>query len=290
MSQLLWQQIVSGVVTGGIYAAFAVGLTVTFGITHVVNFAHGGFVLIGAYAVALLVESDVPYVPAAILAACCAAVVAAFVERFLFRATMTRPFNGLVVSAGLLVILEGTMLELFGSDVRSIAPWTYDTVGIFGAEIAVQRLIVGALGFLSVLLFWALVQLTRFGLHTKAVAEDRETAELLGLRSGLILNINFVIGAAIAALAGALLATIQPVTAFSAEGPTLIAFTVIIVGSLGSIPGAILAAVLIAILTNVGVAYADPSLALVYQFGVVIVVLVLKPEGLLRRSLGEDRA
>lgn len=286
---LLWTQIIMGLVAGGIFAAYAIGLTVTFGIIDIINFAHGGFVLVGAYCTVVLVNAGLSF-PLSVLAAFVVVyLLASLAERGLFRKTLSNPINGLIISVGLLAIIQNTALGLFGTRVRTIDPWSFDTVSILGISVSEQRLMVGLLGFAAVVAYWAVIRFTRFGLQTRALADNRDVAALMGMNVGRVVNINFAVGAGVAAVAGALMATIQPVTAFSAEEPTLIAFMVIIIGTMGSIPGVLVAGILLGIVTNVGLAFISPSYALVYQFGLVALVLILKPEGLLARKIVSER-
>jgi branched-chain amino acid transport system permease protein len=286
---LFWTQLIMGVVAGGIFAAYAVGLTVTFGIIDIINFAHGGFVLIGAYVTVVLINAGIPFSIAVLISFAAVYITASLIERGLFRYTLGTPINGLIVSVGLLAIIQNSAFSIFGTHVGTIDPWSFDTVNIFGVKVAIQRLLVGGLGFAAVLAYWAAVRFTRFGLHTRAVADNRQVAELMGINVGRIVNTNFAVGAGVAAVAGSLVATIQPVTAFSAEEPTLIAFIVIIIGSMGSVPGVLVAGVLLGVVTNLGLAFISPSYALVYQFALVALVLVLKPEGLLARRVTIER-
>lgn len=286
---LFWTQVIMGLIAGGIFAAYAIGLTVTFGIIDIINFAHGGFVLIGAYATVVLVNAGVPFAAAVLMSFVVVYLIAALVERGLFRSTLGKPINGLIISVGLLAIIQNTAFGIFGTRVRTLDPLTYDTVNILGVNVSQQRLMVGSLGFFAVLVYWAVIRYTRFGLQTRAVADDRHVAALMGINVGRIVNVNFAVGAGVAAIAGSLVATIQPVTAFSAEEPTLIAFMVIIIGTMGSIPGVLVAGILLGVVTNLGLAFISPSYALVYQFALVTLVLLLKPDGLLARKLTIDR-
>ena len=287
--ELLWAQIVMGIVVGGIFAAYAVGLTVTFGIIDIINFAHGGFVLVGAYGTVVLVNAGLSFPLSLFIAFGIAYALASLVERGLFRQTLSNPINGLIISVGLLAIIQNTALGLFGTRVRTLDPWSYSTVSLLGVSVSEQRLVVGLLGFAAVVVYWGVIRFTRFGLQTRALADNREVAALMGMNVGRVVNINFAVGAGVAAVAGALMATIQPVTAFSAEEPTLIAFMVIIIGSMGSIPGVLVAGILLGIATNLGLAFISPSYALVYQFGLVVLVLILKPDGLLARKVVSER-
>lgn len=286
---MLWAQVIAGIVAGGIFAAYAIGLTVTFGIIDIINFAHGGFVLVGAYLTVVLVNASLPFWMAVLIAFLAVYALAALIETALFRSTLGKPINGLIISVGLLAIVQNTAQGIFGTRVRTIDPWSYDMVNVLGVSISLQRLLVGLLGFVAVFVYWAAVRFTRFGLQTRAIADNRHVASLMGINVGLVVNTNFAVGAGVAAIAGGLVATIQPVTAFSAEEPTLIAFIVIIIGSMGSIPGVLAAGILLGVVTNLGLAFISPSYALVYQFALVAVVLILKPEGLLGRKVVSER-
>lgn len=274
------QVILSGVIAGGLYAAIAVGLTVSFGVMDIVNFAHGGFVVLGAFVAIVATRTGAPLFLAILIAMAAIALLGAALELGLFRFTLDKPFNGLVISVGILAVIEQSVVELFGPDAHPLHPFTYGAIHFLGVTLAVEHIIIGAVGFLAVVAYWAVIRFTRFGLYTRAVAQDREMAALLGLRYTRQFSVNFAVGAALAGMAGALLATIQPVSAFSAEGPTFTAFTVVIIGTLGSVPGVIVAGVLLGLVQNLGISYVSPSFASIYPFLLIMVVLAFRPAGL----------
>jgi branched-chain amino acid transport system permease protein len=274
------QAIVDGLTMGGIYALLAVGLTVTFGVMNIVNFAHGAFFVLGAFVAAKAVDQGVPLILALLAAFAIIAVLGLAVEVGLFRFTLDRPFNGLVISIGLLAVAEQSVVQLFGSESQPLRPFTFDTVHALGVSVSAERLIVGVVGVALILIYWQVIERSRFGLYTRAVAQDREVAGALGVRHGRIIAANFAIGAGLAAVGGSLLATIQPISAFSAQTPTMLAFTVVVIGTLGSVPGTLLAGLLLGVVQNVGIAYVSPSFAGTYPFLLLMVVLILKPAGL----------
>lgn len=282
--------LISGVIAGGIAAVIAVGLTVTFGIMDIVNFAHGGFVVLGGFVAFAGTRNGVPLWASVLIALVAMGLVGAVLERGLFRYTLRNPFNGLVISVGLLALMQEGVSRLFGSNSQPVRPFTYSSVDILGTRFGWEQLIVGGIGFAAVAAYWSWIRYSRFGLFTRAVAQDREVAALLGVRYGRIFTLNFALGAGLAGLAGALVATVEPVSAFSADGPTLTAFTVVIIGSLGSIPGVVVAGILLGVVQDAGVAYVSANFANLYPFILVLVILAIKPAGLFGGSSLKVRA
>jgi branched-subunit amino acid ABC-type transport system permease component len=180
----------------------------------------------------------------------------------------------------LLALMQESISLLFGTSSEPVRPFTFAAVRILGTAFGVEQLVVGGVGFAAVGGYWAWIRYSRFGLVTRAVAQDREVAGLLGIAYGRVFTLNFAVGAALAGLAGSLVATIQPVSAFSASGPTFTAFTVIIIGTLGSIPGVIVAGALLGVVQDLGVTFLSADFASLYPFVLVLLVLVIKPAGL----------
>lgn len=282
--------LISGLIAGGTAAVIAVGLTVTFGIMDIVNFAHGGFVVLGGFVAFAATRDGVPLWASVLLALVSLGVVGAILERGLFRYTLRNPFNGLVISVGLLALMQEGVSRLFGSNSQPVRPFTYAAVDILGTRFGWEQLLVGGVGFAAVVTYWTWIRYSRFGLYTRAVAQDREVAGLLGVQYGRIFTLNFAMGAGLAGLAGALVATVQPVSAFSADGPTLTAFTVVIIGTLGSIPGVIVAGIILGVAQDLGVSYVSANFANLYPFILVLVILAIKPAGLFGSSTLKVRA
>ena len=272
--------VVSGLVAGGTDSALSVGLTVSFGMMGVVNFAHGGYLVLGGFVAFEAVRHGLPLIVGILLGAVAVGAVGGLCEKLLFRRTLIAPINGLIISIGLLAVIQESLVDLFGPNAQPVKPFTYRTIDIFGEKMSLEQTMIGVVGFIMVSGYWAIVTFTTFGLKTRAVAQDREVASLLGIRYGRYFTAHFAIGAALAAIAGALLATIQPVSAFSALGPTTTAITVIIIGTLGSIPGVMVAGIVLGLVQELGVTYVSTSLAGLYPFLLLVLVLTLKPAGL----------
>lgn len=270
----------SGAIAGGVDAAIAVGLTVTFGMMGIVNFAHGGFLVLGGFVAFECARHGLPLWSAVLIAMGAMAILGGLCERVLFRQTLKAPVNGLIISIGLLAVTQASLVQLFGTNSEPLAPFTYKTLHFFGERLSLEQTIIGLVGFATVSVYWGVVSFTRFGLKTRAVAQDREVASLLGVEYGRYFTAHFAIGASLAALAGALVATVQPVSAFSALGPTTTAITVIIIGTLGSIPGVLLAGLLLGLVQELGVVYVSTNFAGLYPFLLLVLVLAVKPAGL----------
>lgn len=274
---------------GAVYILFALGLTLIFGVMRMVNFAHGQFFTLSA----LIVSVAVPWlvargvsVPAAFLAAAALGVAGAvalgyILYQFGFRFFQRDLIGSFILSIGLVLLLEGVYLDIFGGAVRTIPPIIGGTVTILGGALTTQRLVlcVVAVAFTAVL-YWVLAT-TKLGKALRAVAEDHEAAMLQGIPFRRIALSGFLIATLLAAVAGVLIAPVSVITPTAGADYLVKGFIAVIVGGLGSIPGAIVGSMLIALIESVGGYFLDPTRATIGMFVLVMVVLLVRPKGLL---------
>jgi len=273
-----------GIVQGSLYTLVALGVTLTFGVTHILNFAHGEFVTIAAFALILLAP-EWGIVPAIGTSIVIVAVIAAVVYTVGFRRTMGNHLQGLALSLGLLLFIENLMVREFSTNPRR-GPRVDGFVDLWGGDrISVARLIViGVTAALVAALYLGLKR-SWMGIALRSCGDDELAAATIGLPARRVGLYAFVVSALVAAVAGFSIASVTPVTPSTGVDYLFKAFVVVIIGGLGSAPGALLAAMLLGILEAFGARYIDPGLTNVYGFVLMIVVLLIAPQGLMNRRV-----
>jgi urea transport system permease protein len=279
-------QVFNGLSVGSIYLLAALGLALSFGLMRVINMAHGEIVMFGGY-IAYLTMGVVPgplALPAAILAAFVAAgVLGAVLEVLLVSRLAERPLDTLLATWGVSLIAQQAARDLFGATGVSVtAPsWLDGVVALGGMSLPFTRLFiiliaVMALGGLAVFL-----KTTRLGLLVRAVNQDRPTASAMGVSVRQVDRLVFGLGAAIAGVAGVVLALIGPVTPSVGQSYIVPAFLVVVMGGLGSITGTAIAAVVIGLVSALAQVFVDVSFAQVLMLVFVVAFLQFRPEGVI---------
>jgi branched-chain amino acid transport system permease protein len=282
-----FQTLITGVLMAGIYALVAIGLTLIFGVVRIVNFAHGEFVMIGMYSTYFLWKlwGIDPYLSLLITmpALFCFGVL---VQRLLLQPILSAPdLAQIFMTVGLSVVLMNAALFFFTADFRSVkTPYTDWTLRFWGMALPVPRLFAfaGALilaGLLTLFLFK-----TDLGKALRAVAQDREVSMLLGINPERMYLVAVGLGAALAGAAGGLIVPFFYVFPTVGVVFVLIAFVVVILGTLGSIQGALLASLIVGVAESLGILFAGADLGLVVVFAILVATLVLKPSGLMGRA------
>jgi branched-chain amino acid transport system permease protein len=284
MQIILAQTVVNGLMVGMIYVLMAIGFTMVFGIMRIVNFAHGEFYMIGAFLFAVLYGSnDVPLVLSAVLAIAATALLGLVMERVVFRRFRGNELNGMIASVGIALIIQNSALLIWGSSPRTVPPVISGVLSVGGVVFPWSRLVVIIGAIAAVVLLNLLVAHTRIGRAMRAVAQDAEIAQVQGIRVEIIFPVAFVLGVSLAAFAGVLMAPVLSVSPFIGLAPTLKAFVIVVIGGLGSVPGAVAGGLLIGLIESFAGTFFSASLAEILQFLVVIAVVLLRPQGLLGR-------
>lgn len=285
--QDVFQLLFTALQISSVYILFSLGLTIIFGVLKVVNFAHGQFFTFGALVLSLALNAlalrlghgwaAYALAGAAGLAACLAA--GLLVYQFGFKRLERDMIGSFILSAGLVLLFEGIMLEVFGGAVRPVLALLEGNVELLGLNVSSQRLVL--LGFAVALTAAIIVLLnrTRFGKALRAVSIDHEAAMLQGIAYRQIALYGFLMATAVAAVAGMLIAPVAAVTPTLGDSYLVKGFIAVVVGGMGSIGGAIVGSVLIALLESFVGFYFDPSMANLAIFVIVMVVLLVKPKG-----------
>ncbi|MGC8524449.1 MAG: branched-chain amino acid ABC transporter permease [Acidibrevibacterium sp.] len=274
--------LVYGAVTSAVYAMLAVGFTLIFGVARVLNLAHGAFYGLGAYAAYVLTARlGWPLLPAALVAVLFVAAFGVAVERVLIRPLRGSALAVLMITIAVGLLFEQAMYLLFGSEARNVPAFSNATWSYAGLDVSGQRLLTLGAGAAIIALLWLFINGTRLGAAILALSQDREGALYVGIPADRIYAVVMAISAAIAAAAGVLTApflTVQPTMDLL---PMIKAFSIVIVGGLGSIPGSILAALLLGYSETI-VAYAfSPAWTEIVSLVAVLLTLILRPAGLL---------
>jgi branched-chain amino acid transport system permease protein len=283
----LLQHLVNGLVLGGTYALLGIGLTLIFGLMNVVNFAHGEFYTLGAYAAfAAVALSGLPFVPALVAAMAAGVALGALTERVLLRPLRGQSIDTvMLVMIGLWIAMQNAELLIWGGVAQSI-PHPFPTAPLtFGPlSIAPLRVFVLAAALALILGAHLIVHRTRLGRAMRATFQDPDTAALMGVRIGRIHTVTFALGSGLAAAAGALLGPIFLAYPAMGDLAALKAFSVVILGGLGNVAGATLGGVLLGIAEELGAGYVSSGYRDAVGFVIIILVLLLRPSGLLARA------
>ncbi len=283
--QLAFQILVNGLISGSTYVLVALGFTMIFGIMRILNFAHGEFYMLGAYAVYVLTQYGLNYFAALLLGAVIVGAIGVLIQRTLFRWVVGREVNGLIVALGVSISLQALALIIFGSVERAVLRPVRGALDLGLATIPYDRLLVGSAAFAIMLLFYFFLTFTRIGLAMRAVAQDEKIAAAQGVRPGFIQAAAFDLGTLLAGLAGGLMAPIYTLNPTIGALPMGKAFVIVVLGGLGSIPGAVVGGLLLGIAESLFATLIDGTVAAMLVFALVVLVILVRPQGLLRRSL-----
>ncbi len=286
MGELL-QHLFNGLMIGGVYALMGIGLTLIFGVMRVVNWAHGEFYMLGAYMLyTVSVLWGMPYLVALLVSAVALFLFGVIVERFLLRPVRNQPADvAMLALVGLSIALASVAQVIWGAPAVSIQ-LPFPMVGIAVGPITLTpiRIFILATALTIIVGTHLFLQRTRLGKATRATFQDREVAALMGININQINALMFAAGAAIAAIAGGLLGPIFTLAPNMGAAATAKSFAVVVTGGLGSFPGAILAGLLLGIAESYGTAYVSSGYREAIAFVMIIVVLLVKPTGLLGKT------
>ena len=283
---MLEQIIVNGLLASLIYVIMALGFTLIFGIMRIVNFAHGEFYMIGAVVVLFLFgQMGWPFFLAAAAGGVVSALLGVVLERLLFRPLVGDELSGMIMSLAVGIILQSLVMISFGPAEQSTPRPFSGTWTLVNSVVPWDRTIVALCAMVILVVFHLFLKYSRLGLAMQAVAQDPQTSSLMGIESGAIYAAAFGIACLLAGLAGGLMAPIYTVGPYMGELPMLKAFVVVILGGLGSIPGAILGGLVIGLSESVLTTFLDSTAALIASFVIVLLVVIMRPAGLMGRSI-----
>ncbi len=276
------QMTLTGINLGLMYALIAIGLTLIFGIMRIIQYAHGEFYMLGAYV--LYYWSSVlklPYWLGILVSAGTIFVIGAVLQLVLFR-----PLHGknilysLAVSMGLIFIISSGGLLTFGTVVKGIPSVVTGGVSVLGAFYTYERMVISIFSATLILALWFFLQRTTTGMAMRAVSEDPEVSSLQGINTRRIHWIAFGLGSALAAVAGCLMGTLLSIVPTMGFIATVKAFMIVILGGLGSVPGALIGGLIIGFIDSFVTTLISADVAYIIGFVTIFVILVFKPSGL----------
>ena len=280
---ILVPAVLNGLMTGAVYALVALGLTLVYGVLHIINFAHGALLtaaMFAAFFAYTLLGLD-PYLAVFLLAPLFFAAGYALQRFVIGPAAHGEDRNFLLVTLGLAIVIENALLYFFRADTRTInLPYAFDVVEVGSAFIAVPRLVaLGAVVAVAVVL-WVIMQWTDTGKAIRAVAKEKLGAELCGIDVAHIYAVTFGLGAACVAVAACLLIPTYYVNPSAGDAFVLIAFTIVVLGGMGSIAGALTGGLFVGVVESLSSVFLGQSLGQIGIFVLFIVMLLIRPSGL----------
>ncbi|HEV7679873.1 MAG TPA: ABC transporter permease [Candidatus Dormibacteraeota bacterium] len=280
----LGQNAFNGLVASGIYLLIALGITVVFGLTRLINFAHGQLLVLGTFIAYTATAHGYSFWIALAAAAVIVAVVAHLLERVVYRRTLSYPLNGLIVGLGVLTVLQVLMVKVWGPDPVGVNTPLDGRFDVGGVALSYDRLIALGVAIVFTAAFMVLLQRSRLGAQMKASQQNALAAAHVGVNVGRIISVAFVIGSAAAGAAGAVLGTLFPLDTYQGGNFLIKGFAVALLGGLGNVSGAILASLVYGVGETMIGGYLDPSWVPAYTFGIIVVILLIRPQGLFGTS------
>lgn len=284
--------LISGIGLGSIYALIALGYTMVYGIAKMLNFAHGDVIMVGGYAVFLSISSlNCPVWLSIIIGIVVCTVLGVVIERVAYKPLRNASSLSVLITAiGVSYLLQNLALNILGSNARTFK----SVVSLKTIEINSQLKISGEAVVTIIVTVVIMVALTLFinktkaGMAMQAVSEDKGAAQLMGINVNKTISIVFAIGSGLAAVAGILLcSTFTQISPYTGSMPGIKAFIAAVFGGIGSIPGAMIGGILLGIIENLSKAYISTQVADAIVFASLIIVLILKPTGLLGKKINE---
>jgi branched-chain amino acid transport system permease protein len=286
---LVGQGLLSGFLFGGVYSLMAVGLTLIFGVMRVVNFAHGDMMVWGMYLAWLLsIRAGIdPYVGFLV----CAAALFLFgllIQRGLVERIVDAPHEmQILLMLGVALVLENAALVAFGPDpARVRSPLSQATVWIGPIFVDVARLVTFGLAMALTAALWLFLARTDLGRSMRAAADNPYGARVIGTDVRRVYAAAFGVGAACVGAAGALVSPILPFQPTSGLGLSVTSFNIVIIGGMGSLPGAFVGGILVSVAESMGAVFLSPSMKELVSFGLLIAILLFRPAGLFGKAAG----
>ncbi len=286
--------LINGISLGSVYAIIALGYTMVYGIAKMLNFAHGDVIMVGAFAVFTIVSTmGLPVWLGILISVIICTVLGVIIERVAYKPlrNAASPLAVLITAIGVSYLLQNVALLVFGADAKSFS----SVVPFKGLKLADGQLNISGETIVTILAcIIIMIGLTFFVNKTKAgqamlaVSEDKGAAQLMGINVNGTIALTFAIGSALAAIAGVLLCSAYPsLTPYTGSMPGIKAFVAAVFGGIGSIPGAMIGGILLGIIEIFGKAYISSQMADAIVFAVLIVVLLVKPTGILGKNIQE---
>lgn len=291
---LFIQSVINGLNQGAIYALIALGYTMVYGIIRMINFAHGDFIMVGAYTlfytIPLMINAGMPAWLAVIAAIVVCVVVGITVEIVAYRPVRGQgSMTVLITALAMSLFLENLAMVLFGANPKSVtAVFNLPTVTFLGATLQTKYLLTFGIGAFMMVALQLFVKKTKMGKAMRAVPQDKEASTLMGINVNKIITTTFAIGSGLAAVAALMYCSTYPrCTTDMGSMMGLKAFIAAVLGGIGSIPGAMVGGLVVGLVEIFVKVYIAPGWYEAITYGLLIVVLLVKPTGILGKNVGE---
>lgn len=283
------QLVFTGLQIGAVYVLFSLGLTLIFGVMKVVNFAHGQFFTMTALLIAVilpfLMAAGLSVLPAYILAVLVGIGASLLFGLILYQGGLRffqRDLEGsFILTVGVVMLMEGIFLHYFGGVVRAVPPFIEGSINFLGVNITMQRILLIVVSIVFTVILYLVLGSTKIGKAMRAVSIDHEAAMLQGVQYKKIAFAGFMIATFLGALAGAIMAPLAMISPTVGSDYLVKGFIAVIIGGLGSVPGAIVGSLFIGMIESFGGFFYDPSIANIAMFALVMITLLVRPKGLL---------
>ena len=282
--------LINGISLGSIYAIIALGYTMVYGIAKMLNFAHGDVIMVGGYvSFCVMFYLDLPAWLAMLAAAAVCTVLGILIEGLAYRPLREATSLAVLITAiGVSYLLQNAALLIWGASGKSYTPVISGQLPLSGVNVSYLTLLTIAACVVIMVALTLFTGKTKMGKAMRACSEDKGAAQLMGINVNRTISMTFAIGSALAAVAGVLLCSFSPVLMpTTGSMPGIKAFTAAVFGGIGSIPGAFLGGILLGVIETMARAYISSQLANSIVFAVLIVVLLVRPAGLLGRYVPE---
>lgn len=285
------EQLINGLSTGSVYALIALGYTMVYGIAKMINFAHGDIIMVGAYALYVcVILLKLPVVPAMIVTVVVCAILGITVEKVAYKPLRKAPPLAVLITAiGVSYLLQNVALLIFKATpipFKSVIRVPSITVG--GLTISGVTIVTLIVTMVSMVILTLFINKTKAGSAMRAVSEDKGAAELMGINVNQVISQTFAIGSALAAVAGILyICQYQSLRPTLGALPGIKAFVAAVLGGIGNVPGAMLGGIVLGVIESLGKAYISTELSDAIVFGVLVIVLLVRPSGLLGKRRSE---
>ncbi len=291
---LFIQSLVNGLNQGAIYALIALGYTMVYGIIRMINFAHGDFIMVGSYTlfytIPLMIRAGMPAWMAVFVAIVVCTAVGVTVEVVAYRPVRKAgSMTALITALAMSLFLENLAMVLFGANPKSVpAIFNHASLDFLGAKLQAKYLLTLGIGIVMMVALQLFVKKTKLGKAMRAVPQDKQAATLMGIKVNNIITITFAIGSALAAVAALMYCSTYPrCTTDMGCQMGLKAFIAAVLGGIGSIPGAMVGGLLVGLIEILVKVYIAPGWYEAITYSLLIIVLIVKPSGILGKNIGE---
>lgn len=285
--------LINGISLGSVYAIIALGYTMVYGIAKMLNFAHGDVIMIGCYVTFLTMSGlGLPPVVAVLLAVIICTALGIVIEKIAYKPLRRAiPLAVLITAIGVSYFLQNAAMLLFGADTKSFSSViTLPAIKLADGAITISgtTIVTVATCVIVMLALTWFIKNTKAGQAMLAVSEDKDAAQLMGVNVNATISLTFAIGSGLAAIAGVLFCSAYPtLNPYTGSMPGIKAFTAAVFGGIGSIPGAFIGGILLGVIEILGRAYISSQLSDAIVFAVLIIVLLVKPTGILGKKMQE---